>query len=95
MHAQSPHHCSLLHRSNRPNLLLPSEIPQLDFAVSTPGDEFTETTALHMYIRDPLIVFAPDFDHGKSGLHALVEDADGAVTVTGDDDVALDGISGE
>jgi len=43
-----------------------------------------------MNIRDPLLMFFPDFDHGGRGFLALVVDADGAVAEAGDEDVALD-----
>ena len=67
-----------------------ADIPELDLAVAAAGDEFAETAALHVHVRDPLFVGAPAFDHGLLRAEALVENADGTVAVATDEDVAGD-----
>lgn len=84
-----------LHGADGPDFVFPSEIPELDFAVSAAGDKFSEAAALHVHVCDPLVVFAPDADHFCRGLEALVEDADGTVAVAGDEGGAFDGIVGQ
>ena len=41
-----------------------SQIPKSDFAVATARDQLPQASALHVDICDPLLVFAPDLDHG-------------------------------
>jgi hypothetical protein len=67
-----------------------SQIPQSDFAVSTAGDQLSQTPSLHVHVGDPLLVIAPHFDHCRRRLHALVENSDGAVTESSHKDVACD-----
>lgn len=47
-----------------------------------------------MHVGDPLLVFAPDLDHGHGGFEALIEDADAAVTKAGDEDLSRNLIGG-
>ncbi len=75
-------------------LILP-DIPQLDLSIPAPANQFPQATSLHMNVRDPLFMLAPDLDHCQGRLHALIEDADGAITVAADEDVAGDLIGGE
>lgn len=84
-----------IHRPNSPNLILPPQIPKFNLPVPTPGHQLPKSAALHMHVRDPLVMFAPDADHGHLRAIALVEDADCAVAVTRDDDGAGDSVGGE
>ena len=43
-----------------------------------------------MDIGDPLLVLTPDLDHGCGWFETLVEDTDGAITETRDENVASD-----
>ena len=61
MHSQRPQR--ILRRPDRMQRLILPDIPQLDLAVPAPAHEFPQSAPLHMHIRDPLFVFAPDFDH--------------------------------
>ena len=77
------------------NLVLHPDIPQLDLPIATGADELAHTSALHVHIRDPLLVAAVTLDHGVDGLLALVIDLDLAVAEASDEDVARDLIGGE
>ena len=75
-------------------LILP-DIPQLDLSIPAPANKFPQATSLHMYVRDPLFMLAPDLDHCQRWLHTLIEDAYGAIAVAADEDVAGDLIGGK
>lgn len=95
MHAQPPHHGPFLDRFHRADLVPPAQVPQLHLAVAAPGDEFAQAAALHVHVGDPLLVLLPELDHGLLRRGALVEDAEGAVAVAGDEDLAGHGVGGE
>lgn len=69
--------------------LVHTNVPQLDFTVSTSGDELTLPTALEMHVGYPLSVFFPYFDHGGSRLLTLVVNSYGTIAKTGYEDVSF------
>ena len=85
---------SVLHGADGPDFVFPSQVPELDFAVATAGDEFAETAALHVHVCDPLVVFAPDADHLCGRFEPLIEDADGAIAVAGNEGRPFHGVVG-
>ena len=93
MHAQRPHR--IARGRNLPHGFVLPNVPQLDLAVPRSADQLPEPTALHVHVGDPLLVLAPAADHGKGGLLAGVEDANGAVAVAGAEDVAGDLVRGQ
>ena len=88
VHTQRPQR--ILRRPYRMQWLILPDIPKLDLAVSATTNKFPKTTPLQMYVRDPLFVVAPDFDHCHCGAQALVEDTDGAVAVAAHENIAGD-----
>lgn len=93
MHAQRPQH--LARGLDRPQRRVHPNIPQLDLAVAAAADELAQPPALHMHVRDPLLVVAPGLDHGGGGLEPLVEDAHDAVAEPGHEHVARHLVRGE
>jgi len=85
----------ILRRPDRMERLILPYIPQLDLSITAPTDEFSQPAPLQMHIGDPLFVVAPDFDHGHGGAKTLVEDADRAVAIAADEDIAGDLVRGE
>lgn len=67
-----------------------SYVPQLDFSASTAADQLSLTAALQVHVRDPLLVFFPDLDHGSCGFLALIVYTNGTITETSNEDVAFD-----
>ena len=43
-----------------------------------------------MYVRNPLLMFSPHFNHSSGGFQALIEYANCAVSKSGDEDIARD-----
>lgn len=94
MYAQPPHDAPF-HGLDSPHLVAPAQIPHLDFPIPAAGDELAQSAALHVHVGDPLLVLLPKHLHGILRLDALIEDAEGAVAVAGDEDVARHGIGGK
>lgn len=46
------------------NGIIFSDIPQLHLSVPRPADQLSESTALHVHVRDPLLVLSPTSYHG-------------------------------
>ena len=93
MHIQRPHR--IPRRHNFPHRIIFPDIPQSDFSIATSTHQFAEATALHVDACDPLLVATPVLDHRHGWSFAGVEDADGAIAVTGAEDVAGDLIGGQ
>lgn len=93
MHTHRPER--IPRRLHRPDTLIHPDIPQLNFAIPTPGDQLTLPTALQVHIGDPLSVLLPALHHCGGGFLALVVDADGAVAEAGNEDVAFNLVGGE
>lgn len=70
------------------NRIIQAQIPETDLAVATTRDQLAQAASLHVHVGDPLLVLAPDLDHGRCGFQALIEDADCAVAEARDEDVA-------
>ena len=72
-----------------------AQVPELDVAATTRGDELAGAAALQRDIGDPLAVLLPDAHEGLGGATALVVDADGAVAEARDKHVAFELVDGE
>ena len=87
-------HAQRSHRVGRgldlPDRFVHAEVPEADLAVAGAGNEFAHAASLHVHVRDPLFVFAPELDHRHGGFEALVEDPDAAVAEAGDEDLSSD-----
>lgn len=70
------------------NRIVQSKIPESDLSISAARNQFPQTTSLHVDVCNPLLVFSPYLDHGRSRLQTLVKNTDGTVTETGDENVA-------
>ena len=93
MHAQRPQRVPRgLHRGEGS---LHPEIPEFDFSIAAARDQFPESPPLHVHVGDPLLVFAPDFDHGGCGSEPLVEDSDCPVAESGHKYVPRDLVRGQ
>ena len=86
MNTQRSHSVSGGH--NLSDWIIFPNVPELYLPISTPRNKLSKAPTLHVHIRDPLLVLAPAFDHSQLGLFASIENADGAVAVTGTEDIA-------
>ncbi len=93
MHAQRPE--SVIGGSNRPNGRVHANVPQLDLAVATAGNELTQATPLQVHACDPLSMVFPYSDHGLAWRKALIVCSYCTVPETGDEDVARHQIRGQ
>ncbi len=93
MHAETAER--ILSSPDRAHALIHADIPELDLAAATAADQLALAAALQMDVGDPLPVLAPDLDHRRGGLEALVVDAHGAVAEAGREDLALDLVGGQ
>ena len=93
MDAQRPHRVT--YRRNLSNRVIFPDVPQLHLSIPRPTDQLPETTTLHVHVGDPLFVLSPTSNHGECGLLAGIKDADGAVAVTGAEDVTSDLVRGQ
>ncbi len=64
------------------------QIPQPDFAIAAARYQLSHSTSLHVYFRNPLLMFSPHFNHGNGGLQALIEYTNCAVSKSGNEDIA-------
>lgn len=64
------------------------EIPQPDLTVAAARNKLPETTTLHVDIRDPLLMLAPDLDHGGGRFQPLIEYTHGAISEASNEYVA-------
>lgn len=88
MHTQRPQ--SICRRSDLPDWIVLPDIPELHLSIPTSRNQFSKATTLHVYVRDPLLMLAPHFDHSRLGRFPRVEDADSAVAVSGAEDMTGD-----
>ena len=61
-------------RLNRADLFRHANIPELDLAITASTNQFTHTTALHVYISDPLLVAAVALYHRGLRFLSLIKD---------------------
>ena len=92
----SKHRCVLMHRhcpeciprcNDRPQRLIPPNIPELDLPIATSTNQLSKPSTLHMHVCDPLFMLAPDLDHRLLGTKTLIENADRTIAVAGHEDV--------
>lgn len=70
--------------------LVHANVPEFDFAIAASGDELALSTALEVYVCDPLFMFFPHFDHCCCGFLSLIVDTDGAIAEPSYEDIPFD-----
>lgn len=72
-----------------------SDIPELHFSAPAAAHQLPLTTALQMYVCDPLLVFFPNLYHGSCRLLALIVYTNGPVAEPSNEDVAFHLVGGQ
>lgn len=75
---------STLRGLNSPDFIFHADVPEFNLSTATATNELSHSTALHVHVRDPLLVCAVHLHHGRNRPFALVKDPHFAVSETGD-----------
>src|SRR5690348_11786821 len=65
-----------------------SQIPQSNLAIPTARYQLSHSASLHVYVRNPLLMFSPHFNHSNGGLQALIEYSNRAVSESSNENIA-------